>query len=109
MRLNLRSNLEETLAMQLKVAGLLARCVRELQFAKPRKFRFDFAFPHAMLAVECEGGSWVRGGHNRGVRFESDCEKYNLATEMGWRVLRYTMAQIESGEAIAQIERVLKQ
>lgn len=104
-----KSNLEETLALHLMAAGLWPRCVRELVFAPPRKFRFDFAFPHAMVAVECEGGSWVGGAHGRGAHFQSDCDKYNLAGEMGWRVFRYTMAAIKSGEAIQQIERVLAQ
>ena len=104
-----RSNLEETLAMQLKAAGLMPRCTREYVFAPPRKFRFDFAFLHAMLAIECEGGSWVTGAHGRGAHFESDCEKYDLAVLRGWRVLRYTMAMIKSGRALAQIECALKQ
>ena len=102
------SALEELLALQLRGAGLLPRAVRELRFAPPRRFRFDFAFPHAMLAVECEGGVWARGRHNRGAGFEMDTDKYNLAVERGWRVLRYTMSQIKSGEALAQTERVLK-
>ena len=101
------SQLEETLRLHLMASGLWPRCVPELEFAKPRKFRFDFAFPHAMLAVECEGGSWVGGAHGRGGHFQSDCDKYNLAVEKGWRVLRYTMAQICDGSAIQQIERIL--
>ena len=106
-----KSNLEETLAMQLKVAGLSARCVREHQFAGHlgRRWRFDFAFLHAMLAIECEGGSFVNGAHGRGQHFQSDCDKYNAAAEIGWTVLRYTMADIKSGRALAQIERVLEQ
>jgi hypothetical protein len=102
------SNLEETLALHLMAAGLWPRCKRELVFAPPRKFRFDFAFPHAMVAVECEGGSWVGGAHGRGAHFQSDCDKYNLAVEKNWRVLRYTMADIKSGKAIQQIEWVLQ-
>ena len=104
-----RSNLEETLALQLKMAGLMPRCTREYVFAPLRKFRFDFAFLHAMLAIECEGGSWVGGAHGRGGHFQSDCDKYNLAGESGWTVLRYTMKDIQSGVALAQIQRVLNQ
>jgi very-short-patch-repair endonuclease len=109
------SALEELLALQLKAAKI--PCLREFRFAEPRRFRFDFVVwdqavdfdaTSCRLAVECEGGSWVKGAHGRGVHFASDCEKYNLATELGWRVLRYTMSQIKSGEALAQIERCLK-
>lgn len=101
------SNLEETLKLHLMAAGLWPRCVRELQFAKPRKFRADFAFTHAMLLIECEGGVWRGGRHTRGAGFLKDCEKTNLAAELGYRVLRYTWEQIKSGEAIQQIERIL--
>ena len=99
-----KSNLEETLAMQLRAARI--QFEREHTFATPRKFRFDFIF-NQKLAVECEGGSFVGGAHGRPLRFQRDSEKYNLATELGWRVLRYTMADIKSGAALAQIERVL--
>jgi very-short-patch-repair endonuclease len=102
-----KSNLEETLKLHLMASGLWPRFVRELEFAKPRKFRADFAFPHAMLLIECEGGVWQGGRHTRGLGFMRDCEKQNLAAEMGYRVLRYTMAQIKDGSAIQQIERIL--
>lgn len=79
----------------------------EYYFAKPRKFRFDFACKDIMLAIECEGGIWSGGRHVRGKGFENDCEKYNLAIELDWNVLRYTAKMISSGEAILQIERIV--
>lgn len=102
-----RSNLEETLYFQMTATGIAGRCTREYVFAPPRKFRFDFAFLHAMLAVEVEGGSWVNGAHNRGGHFESDCDKYNLAVAFGWRVLRFTGKHIKDGSALTLIETVL--
>ena len=104
------SQLEETLVLHLMAAGLWPRCVRELRFAPPRRFRFDFAFPHEMLAVECQGGVWRRSGkgaHTGGTAMENEFEKNNVAVEAGWRVLKYTMKEIQSGEAIQQIERIL--
>jgi very-short-patch-repair endonuclease len=85
--------------------------VTEYVFAKPRRFRFDFAWPNEKVAVECEGGTWVGGGHNRGAGYASNCEKYNLAAELGWRVLRYTSTHLrrESAEVLDQVTRVLKQ
>ena len=62
----------------------------EHQFAPPRRWRFDFAWPAQKVAVEMEGGIWTRGAHTRGKHFRSDAEKYNAATIAGWRVLRYT-------------------
>ena len=62
---------------------------RELVFFKGRRWRFDFAWPELMVAVEVEGGIWVNGAHSRGAHFLSDCEKYNTATRQGWKVFRF--------------------
>lgn len=62
----------------------------EHRFHPVRKWRMDFAWVSRKIAVELEGGIWVRGAHSRGAHFNSDSEKYNEATIMGWRVLRYT-------------------
>jgi very-short-patch-repair endonuclease len=101
------SDLEDAFEYQLKVAKC-SPWVRELTFATPRKWRFDFAWPAHMLAVEIEGGGWVYGRHNRPQGQVKDFEKHNTAVELGWRVLRFTGSQIEDGSALAVVERVLK-
>ena len=60
-----------------------------------RDWRFDFAWPNEKVAVELEGGTWVRGAHTRGRHFRSDCEKYNFAQLLGYRVLRFTGDMLE--------------
>ena len=101
------SELENELAYQVIVCGLPGP-VSEYRFAPKRRFRFDFAWPERKLAVEVEGGTWMSNGrHTTGKGFAGDCEKYNLAAELGWTVLRYTAAQIRDGSAVSQIERVL--
>lgn len=55
-----------------------------------RKFRFDCANPSQKIAIEIEGGLWIRGRHNRPIGMGQDMEKYNLATLEGWKVLRYS-------------------
>lgn len=83
--------------------------VTELVFAAPRRWRFDLAWPDRMLAVEVEGGIWLRGGHHTsGKGFMSDLEKYNTATLLGWRLLRVTPAMIDDGSALTLIERALE-
>jgi hypothetical protein len=52
---------------------------REFQFHPERKFRADFAWPSHMLIVE-----------------------------IGYRYLRFTPAQVESGYAVSIIERMLE-
>lgn len=75
----------------------------EWRFDYRRRWRFDFAWPSVMLAVELEGGVWSRGRHTRGAGYIADTEKYNKAVELGWRVLRY--ASVDTA-CIEQVERV---
>ena len=101
-----------TLARQLESAGV-SEWVEEFRFHPTRKWRFDFAWPHARLAVEVEGGVWNRGRHTRGSGFVPDCEKYNEAVMHGWRVLRYAPHRPKSGatwqhEAAQQIKSALE-
>lgn len=81
--------------------------VTEFRFTPDRRFRADFAWPKQKILVEVEGAVWSRGRHTRGSGYTKDLEKYNLATELGWRIFRYSTEQVESGEAINQIERVM--
>lgn len=80
--------------------------VREYLFHPKRKWRFDFAWPAAKLAVEVEGG--VGGRHQRQGGFVGDCVKYAEAAVLGWRVIRVTTAQVTSGQAIDWTLRALQ-
>lgn len=62
----------------------------EIRFDSVRKFRFDYAITKLKIAVEYEGGIFVKGRHTRSLGYDSDCTKYNLAQLNGWLVLRYT-------------------
>lgn len=101
------SPLERTFAFQL-MAAKLPEPVRELRFAPPRRWRFDFAWPDRMVAVEVEGGTWNGGRHVRPAGFAADCQKHNTAARLGWVVLRFTGDMIESGEALQWIEEMLR-
>ena len=101
------SSLEARLAWQITGAGLRAPDV-EHRGIPGRKFRFDFAWPDRMLAVEVEGGTWIGGRHTSGAGFRADCQKYNLAAMAGWRVLRFTADMIDSGEALKMITEAIK-
>lgn len=101
------SHLEELFAIHVRAEGL-APAEREYRFARPeRQWRFDFAWPAALVAVEIEGGIWAKGRHTRGSGFTDDCEKYNAAALRGWRVFRFTDAMVESGAAINTIKAAL--
>ena len=68
--------------------------VQEYRFHPIRKWRFDFAWPNNMVAVECDGIIWKAcgGRHNT----DADREKINTAVSLGWSVLRFSGNQIKS-------------
>jgi very-short-patch-repair endonuclease len=68
---------------------------KEYRFHPVRKWRIDFAWPALKLAMEIEGGLFVKGAHGRGAHYRSDCEKYNALAEMGWTLLRYLPNEID--------------
>ena len=60
-----------------------------------------------MVAVEVDGGVWTGGRHVTGSGATKDAEKFSEAAALGWRVLRVTPAHVESGQAVAWLERAL--
>lgn len=98
----------DALLWQLKGLGKDA-VVTEYPFAKSigRKWRFDLAWPDKMVALEVDGGAFIAGRHARGAGIRSDCEKFSEAAAMGWRVLRVLPEHVESGQALAWLERAL--
>lgn len=74
-----------TLGHPLVLSDLL---VEEHRFHPERRWRFDIALVNQKIAFEVEGGIWVGGRHIHPSGFEKDCEKYNTAAAMGWKVLR---------------------
>ena len=94
---------ELTFAAQL-TADHLPPFEREYRFHVERKYRFDFAWPHLLLAVELEGGIWTGGAHSRPLGILRDMEKSNLAVMCGWSVLRFSSAQIAKGVGLAMVK-----
>lgn len=82
---------------------------KRLTEAGLKDWRFDFAWPDLKVAVELEGGTWVRGRHTRPMGFEGDAWKYNVAQLMGWVVLRYTgdMLDRHTQHVLAHLRRAL--
>lgn len=101
------SCLEDALLFQIR-AIKLPEPTRELVFAKPRRWRFDFAWPERLIAVEVNGGVWTQGRHSRGTGQISDMDKLNQAQLLGWKVLQFAESHIKSGDAIDLIEFALK-
>jgi hypothetical protein len=102
---------EETLVLHLRAYPNLPAPIREYHFVEGRNHRFDFAWPEVWssitqsirkLAVEIEGEQ-----HRTRGRYRADLEKYNLATALGWSLLRFRPAQVTSGMAVDAIRAVL--
>ena len=74
--------------------------VSEYRFHDKRLWRFDFAFPDLKIAFEYEGVGGVRSRHVSLVGYSNDCEKYNEAQRLGWRVYRFTALMIQDGRFV---------
>jgi hypothetical protein len=95
--------------------------ILQWRFAPGRKFRADFGWPNAGIVLEIEGGAWmttkidadgtiqIGGRHVQGRGFEADALKYNEATALGLRILRFTPQQFDRipAQCLDLIERTL--
>lgn len=101
---------EELLAFQIR-AYKLPEPHEQYRFAQSlgRQFSADFAFVQHRLLVEVQGGIWREGGgaHSHPLNLERDIEKQQHAALLGWFVVPVTTDQVQKGEAIALLMRVL--
>ncbi len=96
----------EVFLRALEVRGL-PRPEREWKFDAKRRWRFDYAWPERMIALEVEGGVWTGGRHTRGAGFVKDIEKYNRAAVLGWRLLRVTPDKLVSFGTFEMLREIL--
>ena len=83
-------NQPNKLFLQLLNEAGISEPICEHRFHDSRKWRFDYAWPDAKIALEVEGGIWTQGRHSRGAGMQGDMEKYNTAAALGWRIIRTT-------------------
>ena len=101
-----KSALEERFALDI-LFRRLPTPKRELKFHPTRRWRFDFAWPDQMVAVEIQGGVWSGGAHGRGSGITRNYEKYNAAAVRGWRVLQGDSSMLRSGDLIDDLVAAL--
>jgi very-short-patch-repair endonuclease len=82
---------------------------RELTFSAERRWRFDYAIERLKIAIEIEGGLFTGGRHTRGLGFQDDCDKYNAAAALGWRVFRFSVEDVLKGRDIPVMTAALAQ
>lgn len=101
---------EDLLAFQIR-AYRLPEPHEQYRFAQSmgREFSADFAWAAFKLLLEVQGGIWRRGGgaHSHPTNIERDIEKHQHATLLGWFVLPVTTDQVQKGDAIVLLQRVL--
>ena len=98
--------IEQALAYQCLADGL-ADFEQNYLFCETRKYEIDLAFPAQKVGIEIDGGLWAKGAHSRPIGIMRDMEKGNLLVLCGWRVLRYTPAQVMNGEALEGLKALL--
>lgn len=82
--------------------------VREHRFHAERRWRFDLAWPSAMMAVELHGGG-NRGRHNTVSGMAKDLEKANAAVAAGWRVLAFNVIRLrDMPSVVAEVAELLR-
>lgn len=86
-------------------AGGLPEPEPEYFFAKDhgRDYRFDFAWPDRMLALECDGEV-----HRIKSRFRSDMVKFRWAEVLGWHVVHCRPVDLLVGDALNLIGAMLR-
>lgn len=83
-----------------------------------RRWRCDFACPALRIAVEIEGGTWLRGQlgaegkprhgrHSHPLGFTDDCVKYNALAIAGWLVLRFDRTLVLNDQALFTVAQAI--
>jgi very-short-patch-repair endonuclease len=102
-----RSYLERITEGLIKQEGI-REPIREFRFTEERRWRCDFVWVPEKVILEVEGGTWMKkGGHTTGTGFQNNCEKYNEATLLGFKVLRVTKIHLISGQAMKWVKQAL--
>jgi very-short-patch-repair endonuclease len=106
--INKKTPVENKMAEQLREAGLLGYR-RNARFIEGRRFEADFYWPSRKIALEVDGGVWMRSsGHTSGAGYSRDRERDILALLNGILTVRYTSEQVRSGIAIASFRRIFE-
>jgi hypothetical protein len=82
--------------------------VAEHRFDPERRWRFDYAWPDAKVALEVQGGLFNGGRHSRGPALLKEHEKLNAAACAGWRILYTIPRDLCTKDVIEMIKRAIK-
>ncbi len=71
--------------------GIYPNVIKELKFVPNRQFAADFYIEELNCLIEWEGIICKKSGHTTIKGYSSNCEKYNFASKLGYKLLRYTV------------------
>ena len=80
----------------------------ETMFHPTRKWRWDYCWPAQKLALEVQGGIWVKGAHSSGVGIQRDIEKFSEGAALGWRLLLVEPKFLPTLQTAGLIRRALE-
>lgn len=85
--------------IEIKLKFLNLEYRKEFLPIKGRQFRADFYIPSLDLLIEFEGVNAKKSRHTTLLGYTEDCEKYNLMSLAGYKLLRYTTINAHNLEA----------
>ena len=90
-------------ARLLRAAGLPP----EANQHRVERFRLDFAWPTASVAVECDGFEW----HGNRIAWKRDRRRMARLELLGWRIVPVTWDDVAQRprETVARVRRALRQ
>jgi very-short-patch-repair endonuclease len=80
----------------------------EVKLIPKRRFRFDYVHEPSKVAIEINGGNWVKGRHTRPQALSDEYEKVLLANLEGYTVLFVSEKQINQ-DYLEKIKQVIEQ
>jgi hypothetical protein len=83
--------------------------VAEWKFHPTRKWRWDWAWVDAKVALEQQGGLWSFGRHSRPEGQLSDFEKFSEGAALGWRLILVQPKDLCSPRTLEWIRQCLAQ
>jgi len=104
-----RPSQEPLFALQCKASGLPQPRAQHLFAAIiGRRWRFDFAWPAYMVALEIDGLMFKGMGRHQTVTGQrEDMRKGNAALQLGWAVVHAEQSMVKSGEALKVVGAML--
>jgi hypothetical protein len=98
------SALEAEFEIQLRAMKIAYK--KEQKLVPGRRYRWDFVCLD--VAIECQGGTWIKGAHSTGTGIQRDCDKLFEVVALGYKPLNITASDIKSGVAVQRLLTLLR-